>query len=82
MTTTTNEITDPSTVERMSASRTAESAHEAAVARNHIRAEELYLLAAAKASALGSVHMLKLARQWDRDAARQQRLAKIAGAKP
>lgn len=65
-----------------SAQKTAERAHDAAVAREHRKAEELYLLAAAKASACGARHLLEFARQWDKDAARQRRLQAIAEAKP
>lgn len=64
------------------ASDLAERACAAAIAREHKKAEELYLLAAAKASASGAHHMLEAAKQWDKDAARQRRLQAIAEAKP
>lgn len=65
-----------------SATRTADRAHDAALRGDHAAAEELYLLAAAKASAADAVHTREWAKGWDKDAARQRRLAAIQKVKP
>lgn len=65
-----------------SAQKCADRAHEAAIKHDHAGGGEQVQLLGLKAETSEAEHMLTWAKQWDKAAARQRRLAAIQKAKP